>query len=169
METELTQNQRLEIKISALHPKVTEAARKTIEEAKARGMTVGLHSGLRNSEEQDNLYALGRTRENPDGKTPTKPMGNIVTNARAWHSWHNFGIAVDLVYKDDHGDWTWAKKLDDWKALGAVGKMYGFEWGGDWQTFTDLPHFQMLGKILSLADARQVLFDKGMDALWELV
>ena len=159
----------MNVKITAIHPKVAEAAIRTIGEAKARGFIVGIHSGLRTWEEQDRLYSLGRSRENPDGKSPANPMGNIITNAKAWSSWHNFGLAVDIVFKDEKGNWTWKKSLDDWRALGSVGKMYGFEWGGDWKTFIDLPHFQMRGKITGLPDARQILFERGVDYLWSLL
>src|SRR3990167_4530812 len=147
-------------KITGLHPKVAEAARKTIEEAKARKMVVGVHSGLRTAEEQESLYALGRTRVNPDGKSTSNPMGNVVTNAKAWESWHSYGLSVDLVFKNEMGGWTWNRPESDWKALGGVGKMFGFEWGGDWQTFKDRPHFQMRGRLLGLADAKTILFEK---------
>jgi len=46
-----------------------------------------LISGLRTYEEQDALYAQGRTAPGPK-----------VTNAPGGHSNHNFGLAFDMVF-----------------------------------------------------------------------
>jgi len=156
-------------KVTGLHPKVVDTLEEVLNEAKARGLNVSLHSGLRTAEEQDKLYALGRTIVNPDGKSADKPMGNIVTNAQAFSSWHNFGLALDIVFKDSKGNFTWNKSLEEWAQLGVVGKMFGFQWGGDWTKFPDYPHFQMLGKIESISQAKKILFEQGLDKLWALI
>lgn len=155
--------------ITSLHPKVVEAVNKLITEAKARGLNVGMRSGIRTAEEQDDLYALGRTKINPDGIKPNRPMGRIVTKARAFESWHNYGIAVDVVFRTDKG-WTWDDVPDEkWDELGNVGKLFGFEWGGDWSSWPDLPHFQIRGKLPNLRECKRILFEKGIDELWKLV
>lgn len=155
--------------VHALHPKVVDAVSAIVTEAKARGMVVGLQSGLRTGAQQDKLYALGRTVVNPDGKTDTRPMGLIATNARAYESYHCLGLAADIVFKDAKGNWTWNKKPEEWDALGAVGKMFGMAWGGDWSRFPDYPHFQMIGKIPDVRTAKKILFEQGLDALWAMV
>jgi peptidoglycan L-alanyl-D-glutamate endopeptidase CwlK len=144
-------------KVTGLHPKVADAISAVLTEAKARGMNVGLHMGLRTIEEQDALYAKGRTIP-----------GSIVTKAQGGFSWHNYGLAVDIVFKDSKGNWTWDDSLD-WDSLGLLGKMFGLEWGGDWTAFPDLPHFQMRGKIPSVKQAREILLKEGVDKLWSLV
>jgi peptidoglycan LD-endopeptidase CwlK len=144
-------------KVTGLHPKVADAIAGTLTEAKARGLHVGMHMGLRTAEEQDALYAKGRTAP-----------GLIVTKARGWESWHCFGLAADIVFKDAKGNWSWAE-ANDWEGLGVIGKMFGLEWGGDWTAFPDLPHFQMRGKIQSIRLAKEVLFRDGLDKLWALV
>ena len=98
---------------------------------------------LRTIKEQNDLYALGRT----------KP-GKIVTNAKGGQSYHNYGLAIDIVLlvdKDKNGTFesaSWQTNVDfdgdgksDWMEVVKIFKMYGWEWGGDWK-FTDLPHFQ---------------------------
>jgi peptidoglycan L-alanyl-D-glutamate endopeptidase CwlK len=45
-----------------------------------------LTSGYRSKKEQNELYAQGRS----------KP-GQVVTNAKAGQSYHNYGLAVDFV------------------------------------------------------------------------
>jgi len=98
---------------------------------------------LRTFAEQDALYAQGRT----------KP-GAIVTKAKGGQSYHNYGLAVDIVLlvdKDGNGTFetaSWDTKSDfdgdkksDWQEVVAIFKRYGWEWGGDWR-FVDAPHFQ---------------------------
>ena len=77
-----------------------------------------------------------------------------VTNARGGESFHNYGLAVDIVMvldKDNNGTFetaSWDVKLDfdtdgksDWMEVVAIFKRHGWEWGGDWK-FYDAPHFQ---------------------------
>jgi peptidoglycan L-alanyl-D-glutamate endopeptidase CwlK len=153
----MTEEEKKAPKVTGLHPKVADAVSAFLTEAKARGFAVGLHMGLRTFEEQDALYAKGRTIP-----------GSIVTNAPGGLSWHNYGLAVDIVFKDAKGNWTWSES-NDWDGLGVLGKMFGLEWGGDWTSFPDRPHFQMRGKIPTIRQAKEILFKDGLDALWSLV
>ena len=91
------------------------------------GIRVKLVSGYRSIEEQNRLYALGRT----------KP-GRIVTKARGGHSWHNFGLAADYAFISG-GQLTWD---GPWKLFGRIARECGLEWGGDWRKFPDRPHVQ---------------------------
>lgn len=56
------------------------------EECKAEGMQILVYCGFRSIEDQNNLYAIGRS----DGK-------KIVTNAKGGQSFHNYGRAIDFV------------------------------------------------------------------------
>lgn len=106
------------------------------------GLIAGIFSGYRSPEEQDELYALGRTVKNPDGVDAEHPMGNIVTRAKGGRSWHNYGIAADLVFKVN-GKWSWSDKLP-WGIMGQHAHAVGLEWGGDWkEPKTDRPHLQL--------------------------
>lgn len=113
--------------IKRLCPKIIVPATKFIYEAETL-LNVRLLCTLRTVKEQDDLYEQGRT----------KP-GQVVTNARGLTSYHNYGLALDVVF---NGSTPWGSQ-HNWKALGALGKKYGFEWGGDWTSLRDLPHFQM--------------------------
>jgi peptidoglycan L-alanyl-D-glutamate endopeptidase CwlK len=99
---------------------------------------------LRSFSEQDNLYAIGRT----------KP-GKKVTNAIGGQSIHNYGLAFDIVLLlDKNGDGTfktasWDAKTDfdkdgmaDWMEVVQHFKALGWTWGGNWKSFPDYPHFE---------------------------
>lgn len=105
-------------------------------EAKLRenGIHVKLVSGYRSHEEQDQLYAQGRTMP-----------GKIVTKARGGYSWHNFGLAADYAFVKD-GRLTWN---GPWSQFGRIARICGLEWGGDFRKFPDRPHVQLTkGKTL---------------------
>ena len=76
---------RSEKAIAALLPQVQPYARALVKKAAQHGITIKVIGGLRTYEEQNELFAQGRT----------KP-GRIVTNARGGFSNHNFGIAFDV-------------------------------------------------------------------------
>ncbi len=126
------------------------------------GILCDLYSGLRLWDEQNKIYALGRTVKNPDGfNRLTKPLGNIVTQAEGGYSWHNFGVAGDMVFKTSAGKWTWDGPVE---RLGEIGKSVGLEWGGDWKgAKRDVPHFQLTGGVF-LARARD--FKDNLPGLW---
>jgi peptidoglycan L-alanyl-D-glutamate endopeptidase CwlK len=106
------------------------------------GWRVSIVSGLRTYAEQDLLYQQGRT-------TP----GPIVTNAPAGYSNHNFGTAFDLGIFDaegrylddlpDRGLMTQSEVSVYYRSLAPIGKALGLEWGGDWESIDDEPHYEL--------------------------
>src|SRR3990167_3476125 len=145
-------------------PYFKEKIDKLVLEAVNRGLpTVAMHMGLRTWEQQDGLYNLGRTVKNPDGASPEKPLGNIVTKAKGGESWHCFGVASDMVFKPE-GKWSWDLKYP-WSALGKIGIDLGLEWGGVWK-FKDLPHFQ-LRATLKIQEAQEIYKKGGNPAVWD--
>jgi peptidoglycan L-alanyl-D-glutamate endopeptidase CwlK len=68
-----------------------------------------------------------------------------VTNAPAGSSFHNYGLAVDLVFDGDTTksgwQWSWDSKFP-WKALADLGVSFGLESAFYWLTFKESPHFQ---------------------------
>jgi peptidoglycan L-alanyl-D-glutamate endopeptidase CwlK len=70
-----------------------------------------------------------------------------VTNADAWQSMHNSGLAFDIVLLyDDNGDGKFERAswiIDEhWNKVVEYFKGKGYEWGGDFKKFKDAPHFQ---------------------------
>lgn len=126
--------------IKLCHPALQEKAERLLEDCRKKGILIKIGETLRTAEEQDELYAQGRT----------KP-GSIVTNARgaSYSSMHQWGVAFDFYLSMDvDGD---GKASDDafndstglFKKVGEIGKELGLEWGGDWKSITDKPHFQL--------------------------
>lgn len=122
-------NARSEQVIATLDAMVQPYARALYFKARGNGITGNIISGLRSFQEQDALYAQGRTSP-----------GNIVTNARAGHSVHNFGLAFDVgIFEGSR----FLGESPQYKAVGALGLELGLEWGGNWRTIVDEPHFQL--------------------------
>lgn len=116
--------------IATLHPKVQDYARALIQAAAQQGIAIKVISGTRSYDEQNALFAKGRT----------KP-GSVVTNARAGYSNHNFGIAFDIGVFDAQGSYVEESPL--YKVVGSIGTGLGLTWGGNWKTVEDQPHFQL--------------------------
>lgn len=123
-------DERSERNIQTLNPKVQPLARSLIETATAGGIHVKVISGHRSYEEQNKLYAQGRTRP-----------GQIVTKARGGFSNHNFATAFDVGIFSADGKQYFGES-PDYQKVGALGRSLGLEWGGDWKDFPDEPHFQ---------------------------
>jgi peptidoglycan L-alanyl-D-glutamate endopeptidase CwlK len=136
-----------EQRIALLHPKLRYDATRILELAEAKfpkNMAIRVAQGLRTFEEQNALFAQGRT----------KP-GKIVTKAKGGQSLHNYGLALDFLIlhdKDNNGNYetaSWDTILDfdkdgiiDWQEIVSEFEKAGWEWGGKWRTFKDLPHVQ---------------------------
>jgi peptidoglycan LD-endopeptidase CwlK len=127
---------RSEKNIATLLPRVRPFARALIEKVANQGIIIKVTSGTRSFAEQDELFAQGRT----------KP-GKIVTKARGGFSNHNFGIAFDVTIfqgsTDPEKATTPVFESPVYKAIGALGTELGLEWGGNFKTFVDEPHFQL--------------------------
>lgn len=127
--------------LNTLHPKLRDIAIKAYNEA-VKATPFGVHpiitQGYRSFAESNKIYQQGRT-------TP----GEIVSNAKAGQSWHNWGLAVDICLLVN-GVRSW--KVDaNWMIVVNTFKKYGFTWGGDFSgNFKDYPHLEMkMGHTLS--------------------
>ena len=136
-------------RIKTLHPKIRQEVLDLYTKANnlelGKGVRLRLSYTFRTFEEQDKLYAQGRTIK-----------GDKVTNAKGGQSIHNYGLAFDIVLmydKDGDGKFeevSWDTKRDgdkdgisDWlevtKIFTSAGYINGFITNGKkW----DLPHFQ---------------------------
>jgi len=145
-------------RILKLHPKVRDEVKKIIAEANlllADNVEVRIVQGLRTIEEQNALYAQGRTKPGPK-----------VTNAKGLQSNHNWGLALDfcLLINDKEISWSLTNDLDkdkkaDWFEVIAIFEKYGWSSGARWKSFTDNPHVEKLFGF-SLNQLRKKYLDK---------
>lgn len=118
--------------INRCHPRLIELSKKLVSACKGQGLIIGIGESFRTKEEQDALYAKGRTAP-----------GNIVTNAKgsSYSSHHQWGTAFDIYRNDGKGVYTDGDGF--FEKVGKIGKSIGLEWGGDWKSPVDKPHFQL--------------------------
>jgi len=137
-------------RIGKVHPFLREAVYCIYEEicnkVNSQYTRVRFSDTLRTFKEQDELYKQGRT----------KP-GSKVTWVRGGGSYHNYGLAVDIVLirdKDKNGSFeaaSWDTIFDgdgdgiaDWAECVKIFNKYDWQWGLKRSNGTryDLPHFQ---------------------------
>jgi len=136
--------------LSLLSPFFRAKLKMALKDVWAAGYDLFVFEGWRSPSRQDYLYEQGRTSD-----------GKIITNAKRWTSWHQYGVACDLVFKINNR-WTWEPSYD--KAADIM-KNHGFEWGGDFKSFKDIPHFQITGG-LTIQEAKAITEQHGVQALW---
>jgi hypothetical protein len=96
-----------------------------VAQAADAGYTLKVLSTIRSCDEQNGLYALGRTAP-----------GNIVTKARGCVSWHVLGRAIDFGF-------VGIKATEaDYQVIGELAEGLGFKWGGRFPGFPDLGHIE---------------------------
>lgn len=118
-----------------LHPQVQAMAERLLAEAADTGIPLTVTFTLRSMAIQATLYAKGRTAP-----------GRVVTNARPGYSYHNFGLALDVVPTEllalPRGATPAAHQARTdalWSQVGAIGKAIGFRWGGEFKTLRKRP------------------------------
>jgi len=130
-------------RIKEAHPKLRESLLQEYKEANnllGKGARLRFAYVYRSNALQDKLYNQ-------------KPK---VTNAKGGQSIHNYGLAFDVVllYDNDgngtfeEASWSMIRDFDkdskaDWMEIVNYFKSKGWEWGGDWKSFKDAPHFQL--------------------------
>ena len=123
------------IDVAGLYPPFAGKLGLLLAACEARGAIFVATSGLRSYQEQDALYARGRTAP-----------GGVVTNARGGQSLHNFNLAVDLCR---HAGPTYTGHLlpdyrdSQYEVLAEEAERLGLESGLRWKTFKDSPHIQL--------------------------
>ena len=149
-----------EDRINILHPSIREEVRRLVNEcnnALTKHSQMRIVQGLRTIDEQNALYAQGRTKPGPK-----------VTNAKGGQSYHNYGLAIDfcLIIDGKEVSWDTAKDFDldgiaDWVEVARIFQREGYKWG---KAFNDLPHFEKSkyhwSDLLKRYDAGKVTIEK---------
>ena len=116
-------------KLIDLHPKAAAKAKVFLAKClRVHGIDVLIYCTYRDFEQQNFLYAQGRTRP-----------GRKVTNAKGGQSEHNFRLAWDCVPLQG-GKAEWGNKKA-YKLMGEVAASLGIDWAGNWKSFKETAHF----------------------------
>lgn len=133
-----------------LHPTVRIAVVKVIVQLQSEGIPFRIFEAYRYPQRQADLYAQGRTKK-----------GSIVTYAKPWSSYHQYGLAVDFVlFIND--DWSWndaGKNKLWWDKLHAIGTSEGLM-----RLNFEIPHMQLAGT--SSSALRQGVYPPNGDKTW---
>lgn len=146
-------------KTNDLLPEAKAMAELFIARAKKAGLDLRVSETFRNFNQQDAYFAQGRTAP-----------GGIITNAMSGEGLHGYGLALD-VYPVVNGSALTTITKDNkkyWDKMGEIGESVGFEWGGRWKEFRDMPHFE-LNKNISIQDMRRArlgVLDNEQQDMW---
>ena len=117
---------------------------RTLLEEKIKGERIAIFETYRAPSRQTALFTAGHSK------------------AKAWQSWHQYGLAVDIVFLDDTGNVTWN---GDYDALASKLKCDKIAWSGDWKNSYERCHFEWKHSI-SIQDAATLVATEGTLALW---
>lgn len=118
--------------IKQCHPRLQKLADELKTACERKGLKISITECLRTVEEQNALYAQGRTKP---GKIVTKANGS------SYSSMHQWGVAFDFCRADNRSPFDDSDGF--FEKVGEIGKILGLEWGGNWTSPKDRPHFQL--------------------------
>jgi peptidoglycan L-alanyl-D-glutamate endopeptidase CwlK len=152
-----------EQRLAKVYPVLAHKIQQLAAHLEDEGTLIRVTQGLRTVEEQDALFAQGRTAP-----------GKIVTNCEGGHSYHNYGLAVDCVpsLPGDSYIPDWNAQHPTWKRMEELGGELGLTVGALWRSFPDAPHFQLSGRFPIGApddELRQIFQDGGLEAVFAAV
>jgi len=154
-----------EARLKDVFPPLADKVRRMAEMLAQEAIDIRVVQAFRTWAEQQALYEQGRSRG-----------GKIVTNCPGGHSYHNFGLAVDVVPSiggvDQSYQPDWNNTHPSWMRMVAVGRSLGLDSGATWKTFKDFPHFQLTGRFPEGAptdEVRTLFNERGVEAVWEEV
>jgi len=141
---------RRQTELAHLHPACRAAVEAVLSQLEQESLPFRVYEAFRAPERQRHLHAQGRTMPGPR-----------VTNAQPWESYHQFGLAVDLVLFEN-GRWSWDTgngRRTQWQWMNQIGRAHGLE-----PLSWELPHLQLAG--LRVADLRRGELPAGGDDSW---
>ena len=112
-----------------LNPETHKRAELFVAKCATFGIEVLIYCTYRSEQEQNILFLQGRTTLGPN-PTASKPMGNVVTNARGGQSWHNYRAAFDFVPLVG-GKAAWNDRAL-YETCGKIAESLDLEWAGRW-------------------------------------
>lgn len=118
-------------KIQSLTPELRPKVKAVLEALKRRGFSPVIFFGWRSVAVQLKLHSSGNSKVKFSFHNAQQPNGTPKS------------YAADII----DSRYSWSKQAETsgfWKALGEVAKTEGLHWGGDWASFRDWAHVQLL-------------------------
>src|SRR6267154_5309216 len=150
-----------ESRLSEVHPELARRVRKLAEKCEANNIILRVSQGLRTWDQQDLLYAQGRSAPGP-----------IVTHAPGGYSAHNFGYAVDIVPGEEMENFApftpdWDSMDSRWQQVLLLAKTCHLAEGAEWRTFPDRPHLYPQELPANPDNNYRFLYKEGgLEAVW---
>lgn len=127
--------------VSQLHPVLQKKVVKLQKECLKAGIKIKIGECFRTVAEQNALYAKGRN--GVPGPIVTKAKGTDYSSMHQWGVAFDFFLDMDVDKDGKTSDDVFNNATKLFNKVGAIGKKLGLEWGGDWKSIKDLPHFQL--------------------------
>ena len=155
-----------ESRLGEVQPGLAEKIRDMARMLATESIVFRVTQGLRTWDEQEKLWRKGR-----DANGNVIDAAGIVTKAPPGYSWHNFGLAVDVVPDDAsltgfQADWNIHHPV--WNRLIETGESLGLVSGAEWRSFPDWPHLQSTGRFPATPtdEVRRIYRDLGIRGVW---
>lgn len=126
--------------LSLCHPRLQALAARWLAACTEKGIFVAITETLRTAEEQDYLYAQGRTRPGP---IVTKAKGSSYRSQHQWGIAFDFRLNTDVNQNGTAADDSYNDQTNLFEKAASIGKELGLGWGGDWKSITDKPHLYL--------------------------
>lgn len=134
---------------SHLHPALREKCVALDSALAAKRIPLELYEGARSPFRQVELYARGRG---------TGETGRTVTRAKAWASLHQYGLAVDYVFRVD-GAWSWDEpRVGMWEDYAGLAEAIGLR-----SLSFEKPHVELP---VALSSLQRGMYPVGGDDTW---
>jgi len=142
-------------RLNTTHPELVRRIMNLNAALESENIAIEIDTALRTAEDQDKLYAKGRTIP-----------GKIVTHAQGYQSNHTIGCAVDVAPDDSvthRADWD--ASHPSWQRIVALAPTYGLRDGKSWH---DLPHLE-LQEIPTepTPEIQELCRTQGVQAVWD--
>jgi len=115
-------------KLLRLHPVLRRKVKAIVKDLAGHGFAAKVYSTWRSQADQAVLYREGRTQVWFSFHNATRPDGSPCA------------LAADIA----DAKLAWGATPAFWKTLGKAAKAHGLTWGGDWKSFPDSAHVQLL-------------------------
>lgn len=155
--------------LALVHPELARRTRLVSDDLAPQSILIRVTQGLRDYATQYGLWRKGR-----DMQGNIIDPKSVVTRARPGFSYHNFGLAVDVVPDlDAHSPFKpdWNIHHPAWQAIINAAHAHGLATGATWRTFPDWPHLELNGPYPEATPTPELraMAAHGLQPIWDVI